>query len=102
MSTRSVRLNAKLEKLEEKANKLREKQRKVEEEMQNLRHKVQTVKRKKITRINSIIGAMVLKSVDRGTYPKDKLLAELEAYVSTERDRKLLEEFTAYLTAEEE
>ena len=101
-TVRGTRINKKLGKLELKANKLKEMQRKIEEEMQQLRLKVRASKRKKMTRMNGIIGAMILRNVDRGLYPKDKLLAELDSHITTERDRKLLAELVKLLNEEEE
>ena len=101
-TVRGTRINKKLGKLELKANKLKEMQRKIEEEMQQLRLKVRASKRKKMTRMNGIIGAMILRNVDRGLYPKDKLLAELDSHITTERDRKLLAELVKLLNEEDE
>lgn len=88
MSARSARL----EKLEERVNRLNELKRIAEAEIQKIKNRNLAAERKKTIKKNSIIGAMIMQNVAEGKYPREKLIAALDAYVTNPKDRQLFDE----------
>lgn len=85
-------MSARLEKLEERVNRLNELKRIAEAEIQKIKNRNLAAERKKTIRKNSIIGAMIMQNVAEGKYPRDKLIAALDAYVTNPKDRQLFDE----------
>jgi len=75
----------------ERLEKLEQRKQKILAEMERLRAQEVREQRKRDTRRKIIVGAMVLKLVDDGEWPKDRLMERLDGYLTRSNDRELFE-----------
>jgi hypothetical protein len=75
----------------EKLKRLEERKSKIKSEIQQAKAKISKEKRKLDTRKKILIGAMILRKVDSGDWPEDRLKNAMDEYLEKDSDRALFE-----------
>ena len=75
----------------EKIAKLAEKRRQLAEEIDRMRAADAQEERKRDARRKILVGSMVLAQVERGEWPRERLLEKLDAHLTRNHDRALFE-----------
>ena len=75
----------------EKIAKLAEKRRQLAEEIDRMRAADAQEERKRDARRKILVGSMVLTLVERGEWPRERLLEKLDAHLTRNHDRALFE-----------
>jgi multidrug resistance efflux pump len=88
MATSAASIEAKI-----KAQEIKLKQLKAQKQQMEARQRAAAAKvtRQQDTRRKILVGAAILSKVDRGEWPKDKLLAMLDSALTRDDDRALFE-----------
>jgi hypothetical protein len=73
----------------DRLQKLEERQRRLCEQIERARAAADQQERKRDARRKIIVGAMVLGLVERGEWPRERLLAKLDEHLSRKHDRAL-------------
>ena len=75
----------------EKLKKLAEKKREINDEIDRLRAEEAQVERKHDARRKILVGSLVLAMVERGEWPRERLLEKLDGYLTRDHDRALFD-----------
>ena len=73
----------------EKLERLAERRRRIDAQIEGIKAEEAAEERKRDARRKIVVGAMVLGMVERGEWPRERLLEKLDAYLTREHDREL-------------
>ena len=73
----------------EKLERLAERRRRIDAQIECIKAEEAAEERKRDARRKIVVGAMVLGMVERGEWPRERLLEKLDTYLTREHDREL-------------